>query len=68
PFEVFTGANQTKKARHIESRQQFYDWLVCAARNPRLFAAVPLWNENDSILNGSFRTTAPAHGAMPTQA
>jgi len=28
PFEVFTGANQTKKARHIESRQQFYDWLA----------------------------------------
>jgi len=27
-FEVFTGANQTKKARHIESRQQFYDWLA----------------------------------------
>jgi predicted nucleotidyltransferase component of viral defense system len=25
PFEVFTGANQTKKTRHIESRQQFYD-------------------------------------------
>ena len=28
PFEVFTGANQTKKARHIESRQQFYGWLA----------------------------------------
>ncbi|HHJ19736.1 MAG TPA: nucleotidyl transferase AbiEii/AbiGii toxin family protein [Gammaproteobacteria bacterium] len=28
PFEVFTAANQTKKARHIESRQQFYDWLA----------------------------------------
>jgi hypothetical protein len=28
PFEVFTGANQTKKTRHIESRQQFYDWLA----------------------------------------
>lgn len=28
PFEVFTGANQTKKARHIESRQQFYEWLA----------------------------------------
>ena len=28
PFEVFTGANQTKKARHNESRQQFYDWLA----------------------------------------
>jgi hypothetical protein len=28
PFEVFTGANQTKKARHIESRQKFYDWLA----------------------------------------
>ncbi len=28
PFEVFTAANQTKKARHIESRQQFYGWLA----------------------------------------
>jgi len=28
PFEVFTGANQTKKARHTESRQQFYDWFA----------------------------------------
>jgi hypothetical protein len=28
PFEVFTGANQTKKTRHIKSRQQFYDWLA----------------------------------------
>jgi len=28
PFEVFTAANQTKKTRHIESRQQFYDWLA----------------------------------------
>jgi len=28
PFEVFTGANQTKKARHNESSQQFYDWLA----------------------------------------
>ncbi len=28
PFEVFTAPNQTKKARHIESRRQFYDWLV----------------------------------------
>ncbi len=28
PFEVFTAINQTKKARHIESRQQFYDWLA----------------------------------------
>ena len=28
PFEVFTGAKQTKRARHIESRQQFYDWLA----------------------------------------
>lgn len=28
PFEVFTGANQTRKARHIESRRQFYDWLA----------------------------------------
>lgn len=27
PFEVFTAANQTKKARHIESRREFYDWL-----------------------------------------
>lgn len=27
PFEVFTAPNQTKKARHIESRRQFYDWL-----------------------------------------
>ncbi|BCO30080.1 hypothetical protein TspCOW1_01830 [Thiohalobacter sp. COW1] len=28
PFEVFTGQNQTKKPRHIESRRQFYDWLA----------------------------------------
>ena len=28
PFEVFTAANQTKKARHIESRREFYDWLA----------------------------------------
>jgi len=28
PFDVFTAPNQTKKARHIESRKQFYDWLA----------------------------------------
>ena len=28
PFEVFIGTNQTKKARHIDSRRQFYDWLA----------------------------------------
>jgi hypothetical protein len=28
PFEVFTAPNQTKKARHIESRRRFYDWLA----------------------------------------
>lgn len=28
PFPVFTGPGQTKKARHIESRQAFYDWLA----------------------------------------
>jgi len=28
PFEVFSAPNQTKKARHIESRKQFYDWLA----------------------------------------
>lgn len=28
PFVVFTAPNQTKKARHIESRRQFYDWLA----------------------------------------
>jgi hypothetical protein len=32
PFEVFTAANQTKKVRHIESRQQFYDWLADTIR------------------------------------
>ena len=41
---------------------------VCAARNPRLFAAVALQTENHSILNGSFRTAALAHGSMRTQA
>ena len=41
---------------------------VCASRDARLFAAVPLQNENHSPLNGSFRTAAPAHGAMPAQA
>ena len=41
---------------------------VCAARDPLLFAAVPLWNENHSTLNGSYRTTVLAHGAMQTQA
>jgi len=43
-------------------------WTVCATRYPRLFAAVPFWNENHSILNSSFRTTAPAHRAMQIQA
>jgi hypothetical protein len=28
PFEVFTAANQTKKARHIEARREFYDCLA----------------------------------------
>lgn len=28
PFKVFTAVNQTKKARHIESRHQFYNWLA----------------------------------------
>jgi len=28
PFEVFTAPNQTRKARHVESRRQFYDWLA----------------------------------------
>lgn len=28
PFEVFTGRNQTKKARHIQSRKHFYDYLA----------------------------------------
>jgi hypothetical protein len=42
--------------------------IVSAARDPRLFAAVPFQIENHVILNGSFRTAAPAHGAMPTQA
>jgi len=32
PFEVFTNPNQTKKARHIESRRQFYDWLADTIR------------------------------------
>ena len=41
---------------------------VSATQNPRLFAAVPLWNENHSTLNGSFRTAAPAHGSMLAQA
>ena len=41
---------------------------VGADRNPRLFAAVPPQNENHSILSGSFRTAAPAQGAMPAQA
>ena len=41
---------------------------VCAAPNPRLFAAVVLQTENHAILNGSIRTAAPAPGAMRTQA
>jgi hypothetical protein len=41
---------------------------VCATRDQRLFAAVPPQNENHSILSGSFRTAAPARGAMPAQA
>ena len=41
---------------------------VCATRDQRLFAAVPPQNENHSILSGSFRTAAPAQGAMPAQA
>ena len=28
PFKVFTAPNQNRKARHIESRRQFYDWLA----------------------------------------
>jgi len=32
PFDVFTVPNQTKKARHIESRKQFYDWLADTIR------------------------------------
>ncbi len=28
PFDVFSSPNQTKKARHIESRKKFYDWLT----------------------------------------
>jgi Nucleotidyl transferase AbiEii toxin, Type IV TA system len=28
PFEVFTGKNQTKKDKHIQSRKDFYDWLA----------------------------------------
>lgn len=28
PFEVFTAPTQTKKARHVESRQRFYAWLA----------------------------------------
>ena len=44
------------------------DMPVCATRDPGLFAAVPFQNEIHFILNGSFRTAAPAHGAMPTQA
>lgn len=28
PFKVYTGANQTKKTTHVQSRQQFYDWLA----------------------------------------
>ena len=38
---------------------------VSASRNPRLSAAVLPQNENHAILNDSFRTAAPAHGAMP---
>ncbi len=32
PFAVFTAPNQTKKARHIESRREFYDWLATNIR------------------------------------
>ncbi len=28
PFKVFSGRNQDKKAAHIDSRKQFYDWLA----------------------------------------
>ncbi len=28
PFDVFFSPNQTRKARHIESRKKFYDWLA----------------------------------------
>ena len=54
-----------------QMRQQLVDTQVlgvCATRDPGLFAAVPFQNEIHFILNGSFRTAAPAHGAMPTQA
>jgi hypothetical protein len=27
-FQVYTGKNQTKKATHINSRRQFYDWVA----------------------------------------
>jgi len=32
PFEVFTAPSQTKKARHIDSRKLFYDWLADTIR------------------------------------
>lgn len=43
PFEVFTAPNQTKKARHIESRRQFYDWL---AENIRIDGVVGITRDH----------------------
>lgn len=28
PFQVYTGANQTRKEHHIQSRKSFYDWVA----------------------------------------
>ena len=57
--------------RHVYSR---YLTVVCATRNPRLFAAVPLWNDNHSILNDVFIVDVESYSArrrpmvvLPTQ-
>jgi len=62
-YKQDTKSKQTQDQH--EARKELLD--VCATRDPGLFAAVPLWNENHSILNGSFRDAVPAHGAMLAQ-
>ena len=69
PWVAFLDTNCEQGAQANQrkySTNQMAD--VCAARNSRLFAAVPLRNENHIILNGSFRTTAPTDGVTPIPA
>lgn len=56
PFEVFSDPKQTKKAHHIESRKQFYDWL---AENIRIKGIVEIARDqafdDDKYRSGGIR-------------